>query len=180
MRKGGCRSALTKNGNYLIVNRLLPSRFPSHSRRSSLPLSLSLSLSVFLSPRRLRHLLILPPRPPAVLPSPPRPPSSPGGGTLTCDRDTHRTFIACRLAALVARNTENQEEKHSRASIESDRGGRDSGAEREREREREMGRGRGWATLPTVERLCTRLKGFSLDFISHPITWYTHENGGRR
>lgn len=31
----------------------------------------------------------------------------------------------------------------------------------------------GWATLPTVERLCTRLKGFSLDFISHPITWYT-------
>lgn len=33
--------------------------------------------------------------------------------------------------------------------------------------------GGGWATLPTVERLCTRLKGFSLDFISHPITWYT-------
>lgn len=33
--------------------------------------------------------------------------------------------------------------------------------------------GGGRATLPTVERLCTRLKGFSLDFISHPITWYT-------
>lgn len=41
------------------------------------------------------------------------------------------------------------------------------------ERRRASG-GWGWATLPTAERLCTRLKGFSLDFISHPITWYTH------
>lgn len=40
--------------------------------------------------------------------------------------------------------------------------------------------GGGWATLPTVERLCTRLKGFSLDFISHPITWYTRERERER
>lgn len=37
------------------------------------------------------------------------------------------------------------------------------------ERCKRMGR----ATLSTSERLCTRLKGFSLDFISHPITWHT-------
>lgn len=42
-----------------------------------------------------------------------------------------------------------------------------------REQGTEGGASGGWATLPTVERLCTRLKGFSLDFISHPITWYT-------
>lgn len=40
------------------------------------------------------------------------------------------------------------------------------------------GRQRGWATLSTSERLCTRLKGFSLDFISHPITWHTLGRGG--
>ena len=46
------------------------------------------------------------------------------------------------------------------------------------ERCKRMGR----ATLSTSERLCTRLKGFSLDFISHPITWHTlgHTAGGRR
>ena len=62
-----------------------------------------------------------------------------------------------RLSQLVA-DGEQEEKRRCAVSRTGDRKGGASG---------------GWATLPTAERLCTRLKGFSLDFISHPITWYT-------
>lgn len=65
-----------------------------------------------------------------------------------------------RLSLLVA---DGEQEEKRRCAVSRTGGGRKDGANG----------GGGWATLPTVERLCTRLKGFSLDFISHPITWYT-------
>jgi len=126
---------LTKNGNYLIVNRLCFLSLLSLFLFRSLSLSLSLSFSLS---RRL------------YLPSPLHP--------LTWY--THLAAIVIhtgRLSLLVA-DGEQEEKRRCAVSRTGDRKGGASG---------------GWATLPTAERLCTRLKGFSLDFISHPITWYT-------